>query len=94
MKVLNQFKNNLLGRTEYEIDIGHDKLTTPRKEEVTRKLAEFLKTKPELVKIHGIHTRYGLPKSKAKVYVYDSEEASKIEITNKKKNGKKEKTEK
>jgi ribosomal protein S24E len=94
MKVLNQFKNNLLGRTEYEVDIGHDKATTPKKDEVTKKLAEFLKTKPELIKVHGIHTKYGFPKSRAKVYVYDSEETLKVEIRNKKKNGKKEKTKK
>ena len=94
MKVLNQVKNELLGRTEYEIDLGHEKAPTPKKDEIIKKLSEFLKSKPELIKIKGIYTKYGFPKSRAKVFIYNSEEAFKVEIRNKKKNGKKKKTKK
>ena len=78
MKVLSQFKNNLMGRVDYEIDVGHDKSSTPKRDEIIKKLAEFFKVNPKLVKLRAISQKYGFPKSRIKASIYESEEGFKV----------------
>ena len=96
MKVLKDFDNKLCDRCEYTIEINHINNKTPSTTEVRKKVAEMTKSKEELISIKGTYTKYGFGRSVAQVYIYNSNESYKRfeTINKKKKNDKKEKSEK
>lgn len=91
MKTINEKDQPLLNRKSYVIEVPHEESKTPNKTDLQKKISEFLKVKPELLKINSVFTYFGKGISKANVEVYNSEKDMKfLEIKKKKKNGKKE----
>lgn len=91
MKIIHNFDNKLYNRTEYLIEVNHPMEKTPENVTFRKKIAELTKNKEDLIKIKGIHTRYGQGISDIYAYVYDDEKSLKnFEVINKK-NGKKDK---
>jgi ribosomal protein S24E len=92
MMILKDFDNKLCSRGEYTIEIDHLNQTTPRKDEVKKKIAEYIKVNEDLIALKGTYTKYGFGKSLIRAYIYsDRESFNRFEVKNKKKNDKKEK---
>ena len=86
MKILKENKNPLLSRKSLVLEEEHFASKSPSNEETTKKIAELLKTKPELVRVKHIYTKYGEGKSKIVANVYDTvEKLKEVEEFNKKK---------
>lgn len=72
MKVLKEEKNPLLSRTSLILEEDHAAKKTPSYEDVAKKIADILKTKPELVKVKHIYSEFGKGKSRIIANVYTS----------------------
>lgn len=92
MKILKEENHDLLKRKQLEIELEHNRLKTPTKDEALKYLSENLKVAPELIKVKAIFTRYGGNSSRVIANVYNNLESLKaIEEFRKKQKAKKEK---
>ena len=88
LKITEKKESPLLDRIELKGTITFDK-ATPSNEELKKHLADYQKTKPELVAVKHIYTGYGKSKAEILAYVYHSKESfDKIEPKIKKKQAK------
>jgi len=84
MKILKKTENPLFSRMRLKIEIEHLNQPTPKKEEISKKIADSLKTKQELVKIEHIYTKFSPGISDVIAYVYKDEKAlKKVQIKKK-----------
>jgi small subunit ribosomal protein S24e len=99
IKITEEQQNILLKRKEIQFEVEHSQTKgTPSRLEIRNKLAEMLKTKPELVYVKRVETKTGTMKAKGEANAYESiEQAKRIEpkyiITRNTPPEKKEKTE-
>ncbi len=77
LKILEKKENRALLRKEIEAELSFFGESTPKKEEVKKKIAETEKVNEELVIVKSIHTRFGEPKASVIAYIYEN-----IEILN------------
>jgi small subunit ribosomal protein S24e len=79
IKITHEQQNRLLKRKEITFEIDHAQTKgTPQRLEVRNKLAEILKTKPDLVYVKRMETRTGTMKATGEANAYDSMEQAKL----------------
>jgi len=79
IKITNQQQNQLLKRKEITFEVDHTQTRgTPTRQEIRHKLAETLKTKPELVYIKRVATKTGTMKAKGEANAYETIEQAKL----------------
>jgi len=79
VKITEQQQNILLKRKEILFEVEHSQTRgTPSRIEVRNKLAEILKTKPELVYVKRMETKTGTMKAKGEANAYESIEQAKL----------------
>jgi len=91
MKLIKEKEMPLLSRKRLTLEMEHAGSSTPKKEGVRELVAKLAKTKPELVTIRHIYTRFGIGKSKVIAHVYQNEDELKILEKKKEKKEKKKK---
>jgi small subunit ribosomal protein S24e len=81
LKIIDEHKNILLKRKEITFEVNHSLTkSTPSRVELRNKLAETLKTKPELVFVKRVETKTGTMRATGKANAYDSiEQAKRVE---------------
>lgn len=81
IKIIQQQQNILLKRKEIAFEIDHAQTRgTPSRVEIRNKLAEMLKTKPELVYIKRVETKTGTMKALGTANAYETvEQAKRVE---------------
>jgi small subunit ribosomal protein S24e len=81
IKIIQQQQNILLKRKEIAFEIDHTQTKgTPSRIEIRHRLAEILKTKPELVYVKLVKTKTGTMKATAQANAYETiEQAKRIE---------------
>lgn len=81
LKIIDEHKNVLLKRKEITFEVNHSQTkSTPSRVELRNKLAETLKTKPELIYIKRVETKMGTMLATGKANAYDSiEQAKRVE---------------
>jgi small subunit ribosomal protein S24e len=81
IKIIQQQQNILLKRKEISFEIDHTQTKgTPSRVEIRHKLAEMLKTKPELVYVKFVETKTGTMKATAQANAYETvEQAKRVE---------------
>ena len=78
LKIIDEHKNILLKRKEVTFEVDHSQTkSTPSRVELRNKLAEMLKTKPELIYIKRVETKMGTMRATGKANAYDSLEQAK-----------------
>jgi len=79
VKITSELKNLLLKRKEIAFEVQHTQTKgTPERLEIRNKLAEMLKTKPELVYVKRVETKTGTMKAAGEANVYESVEHAKL----------------
>lgn len=79
VKVTQEQQNILLKRREILFEVEHSQTKgTPSRLEIRNKLAETLKTKPELVYVKRVETKTGTMKAKGEANAYESVEQAKL----------------
>ena len=79
IKITKEQQNHLLKRKEITFEIDHSQTGgTPQRLEVRNKLAEVLKTKPELVYVKRVETKTGTMKATGEANAYESIEQAKL----------------
>jgi small subunit ribosomal protein S24e len=79
VKITQEQQNILLKRKEIQFEVEHSQTKgTPSRLEIRSKLAEMLKTKPELVYIKHVETKTGTMKAKGEANAYESIEQAKL----------------
>ncbi len=79
IKITKEQQNRLLKRKEITFEIDHSQTRgTPQRLEVRNKLAEVLKTKPELVYVKRVETKTGTMKATGEANAYESIEQAKL----------------
>ena len=81
IKIIQQQQNILLKRKEISFEIDHTQTKgTPSRIEIRHKLAEMLKTKPELVYVKVVETKTGTMKATGQANAYETvEQAKRVE---------------
>ena len=79
VKITEEQQNILLKRKELLFEVEHSQTKgTPSRLEIRNKLAEILKTKPELVYVKRVETKTGTMRAKGKANAYESVEQAKL----------------
>jgi len=79
VKITEEQQNILLKRKEILFEVDHSKAKgTPSRLEIRNKLAETLKTKPELVYVKRVETKTGTMKATGEANAYESIEQAKL----------------
>jgi len=79
VKITQEQQNILLKRKEIMFEVEHSQTKgTPSRIEIRNKLAEMLKTKPELVYVKRVETKTGTMKAKGEANAYESIEQAKL----------------
>jgi small subunit ribosomal protein S24e len=79
IKITKEQQNRLLKRKEITFEIDHSQTRgTPQRLEIRNKLAEVLKTKPELVYVKRVETKTGTMKAAGEANAYESMEQAKL----------------
>jgi len=79
IKITEEQQNILLKRKELQFEVEHSQTKgTPSRLEIRNKLAEMLKTKPELVYVKRVETKTGTMKATGKANAYESIEQAKL----------------
>ena len=81
LKIIDEHKNVLLKRKEITFEVNHSQTrSTPSRVEIRNKLAEMLKTKPELIYVKRVETKTGTMLATGKANAYESiEQAKRVE---------------
>jgi len=79
VKITRQQQNLLLKRKEVAFEVEHAQTKgTPGRLEIRNKLAEMLKTKPELVYVKRVETKAGTMKAAGEANAYETVEQAKL----------------
>jgi len=79
VKITEEQQNILLKRKEIMFEVEHSQTKgTPSRLEIRNKLAEILKTKPELVYVKRVETKTGTMKAKGEANAYQTIEQAKL----------------
>lgn len=79
VKITEEQRNILLKRREILFEVEHSQTKgTPPRLEIRNKLAELLKTRPELVYVKRVETKAGTMKAKGEANAYESLEQAKL----------------
>jgi len=79
IKITEEQQNILLKRKEILFEVEHSQTKgTPSRLEIRNKLADMLKTKPELVYVKRVETKTGTMKAKGEANAYESVEQAKL----------------
>jgi len=79
IKITEEQHNILLKRKEILFEVEHSQTKgTPSRIEIRNKLAEILKTKPELVYVKRVATKTGTMKAKGEANAYETIEQAKL----------------
>jgi len=79
VKITEEQQNILLKRKEIQFEVEHSQTKgTPSRLEIRNKLAEILKTKPELVYVKRVETKTGTMKAKGEANTYETIEQAKL----------------
>lgn len=70
MKIIYDKEMPLLDRRRVTLEVEHLTASTPKKDDLRKKVADFLKESEELVAIRHVYTRFGEGKSKIIAHVY------------------------
>jgi small subunit ribosomal protein S24e len=81
IKIIQQQQNILLKRKEIAFEIDHTQTKgTPSRIEIRNRLADLLKTKPELVYVKLVETKTGTMKANGQANAYETvEQAKRVE---------------
>jgi small subunit ribosomal protein S24e len=81
LKIIDEHQNILLKRKEITFEVNHSQTkSTPSRVELRNKLAEILKTKPELIFVKRVETKTGTMLATGLANAYDSvEQAKRVE---------------
>ena len=93
LKIIYDKENKLLLRRRVAFEVAHEKSSTPKKEDLKKEIAKFLKTEENLIVMKHVYSKFGMGKSKIITQVYEDEKLLKILETKKlkvKKDGKEE----
>ena len=71
VKVVEEKNNQLLQRREIKFSVSHN-LGTPSREEIKNKIAAYLNSKPELVVIERMRSRFGLRETLGYAKIYET----------------------
>ncbi|BFI73441.1 30S ribosomal protein S24e [Nanoarchaeota archaeon] len=74
INILNREKNELLNREEIIVDIEHKGESTPKREELRKKISAMIGKDEKLIVIEKIISEFGKQRSKAFIHVYENEE--------------------
>ena len=74
---LKEIEMPLLARKRIKFDLEHPGSSTPSKQALKEEIAKKYGTKPELVAIRHIYTRFGLQKAKVIANIYEDEKTLK-----------------
>jgi len=69
--VLEKKENPILKRIDLLLLVDHDKQPTPKKEELTKAIADMFKSVPEKVEITYIFSEFGVTKARVKAKVWE-----------------------
>jgi len=79
VKITRQQQNLLLKRKEVAFEVEHAQTRgTPERLEIRNKLAEMLKTKPELVYVKRVETKTGTMKATGEANAYETVEQAEL----------------
>jgi len=79
VKITQQQQNTLLKRREIQFEVDHAQTRgTPTRMEIRNKLADMLKTQPELVYVKRFETKTGTMKARGEANAYESIEQAKL----------------
>jgi len=79
IKITREQQNILLKRKEIMFEVEHSQTKgTPQRLEIRNKLADKLKTNPELVYVKRVETKTGTMKAKGEANAYESIEQAKL----------------
>lgn len=73
VEILQKIDNPLLNRVEIVTIVKHPNSSTPKREEIKKKLAAILGSKEELMVVRKILSVYGKPISRVYINVYKDE---------------------
>ncbi|EPR79176.1 40s ribosomal protein s24 [Spraguea lophii 42_110] len=80
IEILSRYDNELLHRSEVDLNISHENAMTPSRSDVAQKLAQLFNTGVNNIVIRGTKTFFGSGNSKVKVKVYNNmDQLKKIE---------------
>ena len=74
MKKIYDIEMPLLNRRRVALEVEHVTSATPSKNDMRKKIADFLKVPEELVAIRHVYSRFGEGKSKIIAHVYEKKE--------------------
>jgi small subunit ribosomal protein S24e len=79
VKITEEQRNILLKRKEILFEVEHSQTKgTPSRVEIRNKLAEMLKTQPELVYVKRVETKTGTMKARGEANAYETMEQAKL----------------
>ncbi len=77
MQKLKETEMPLLARKRIKFELEHPGTSTPNKINLKETIANKYKTKPELVAIRHVYTRFGSQKARVIAHIYDDEKVLK-----------------
>lgn len=84
MRIVKEDKEPLFARKKILLEMDNEK-STPNLDNVKNQIVDFLKVKPELLRIRNVYTRFGDTKVDVISYIYDNiESLQRFEIIKKK----------
>ncbi|MBI2148319.1 hypothetical protein HYU23_01445 [Candidatus Woesearchaeota archaeon] len=80
MKVenLKELEMPLLARKRIKFELEHPNAPTPTKATIKEEIAKKYNTKPELVSVRHIYTKFGIQKAKIIAHIYEDERTLKF----------------
>ncbi len=91
LKIIYNKENKLLSRRRVAFEVVHEKASTPKKEDLKKEIAKYLKVDENLIVMKHVYSKFGMNKSKIITQVYEDEKLLKTLETKKlkvKKDGK------
>ena len=73
LKIIYDKENKLLPRRRVAFEVAHEKAYTPKKEDLKKEIAKFLKTEENLIVMKHVYSKFGVDKSKVIIHVYEDE---------------------
>ena len=73
LKIIYDKENKLLLRRRVAFEVAHEKASTPKKEDLKKEIAKFLKIEENLIVMKHVYSKFGADKSKIITHVYEDE---------------------
>ena len=78
INILSENESPLLKRKEISFEIEHEKMSTPSRFEIRKKIAAQFNVPLETTYIESLKSKFGLPKTIGIARIYESEERAKL----------------